>query len=109
MGLHEHVAFGIFARVLGDEPEYKLLHERVASVELADSITVDGHKVLNVVSAEEGAFCFPFPNQTLTADHFPSLKSRTTVACSLPVPSQPFNPSSRTQTRPIYPGPARPP
>jgi glutamate/tyrosine decarboxylase-like PLP-dependent enzyme len=43
-------AFGIFARVLPQEDEYKTLHKRVEGLELADSITVDGHKLLNVVS-----------------------------------------------------------
>lgn len=46
--IHVDGAFGIFARVLEANDEYKLLHERVAGLELADSITVDGHKVLNV-------------------------------------------------------------
>ena len=42
-------AFGIFAHVLADEPQNKLLHSRLSGIGLADSITVDGHKVLNVV------------------------------------------------------------
>lgn len=43
------VAFGIFARALPDQDEYELLRTRAEGVELADSITVDGHKLLNVV------------------------------------------------------------
>ncbi|KAI9167603.1 LOW QUALITY PROTEIN: L-2,4-diaminobutyrate decarboxylase [Paramyrothecium foliicola] len=46
--IHVDGAFGIFARVLDDRDEYKLLHKRVEGVLLADSITVDGHKLLNV-------------------------------------------------------------
>ncbi|WZH43652.1 hypothetical protein QYS62_004662 [Fusarium acuminatum] len=46
--IHVDGAFGIFARVLPQEDEYKTLHKRVEGLELADSITVDGHKLLNV-------------------------------------------------------------
>lgn len=43
-------AFGIFSRVLEeDRDEYRLLHARAQGVDVADSITVDGHKMLNVV------------------------------------------------------------
>ncbi|KAL6363441.1 hypothetical protein LRP88_02855 [Fusarium phalaenopsidis] len=43
-----NTAFGIFARALPNEDDYKTLHKRVEGLELADSITVDGHKLLNV-------------------------------------------------------------
>lgn len=43
------IAFGIFARALERTEEFETLHKRVEGVELADSITVDGHKLLNVV------------------------------------------------------------
>jgi glutamate/tyrosine decarboxylase-like PLP-dependent enzyme len=44
-------AFGIFARALGPEPEFSKLRRRVEDMErYVDSITVDGHKLLNVVS-----------------------------------------------------------
>lgn len=46
----EDAAFGIFARVLGDGHEYAWLKKQLEGIELADSITVDGHKMLNVVS-----------------------------------------------------------
>lgn len=43
------VAFGIFARALPDTPEFRVLREQTAGLELADSIALDGHKLLNVV------------------------------------------------------------
>ncbi|KAM5352411.1 hypothetical protein ACJ41O_005134 [Fusarium nematophilum] len=46
--IHVDGAFGIFARALPDEGEYMTLHKRAEGLELADSITVDGHKLLNV-------------------------------------------------------------
>ena len=45
------LAFAIFARLLPKSPEFARLHELAAGIELADSITADGHKILNVVSA----------------------------------------------------------
>ncbi|RGP65532.1 hypothetical protein FSPOR_7160 [Fusarium sporotrichioides] len=46
--IHVDGAFGIFARVLPEQDDYKTLHKRIEGIELADSITVDGHKILNV-------------------------------------------------------------
>ncbi|KAF4501712.1 l- -diaminobutyrate decarboxylase [Fusarium agapanthi] len=46
--IHVDGAFGIFARALPEEDDYKILRDRVDGIELADSITVDGHKLLNV-------------------------------------------------------------
>ncbi|KAI1459167.1 PLP-dependent transferase [Annulohypoxylon moriforme] len=46
--IHVDGAFGIFARALPDTEEFAKLRESVAGLELADSITVDGHKLLNV-------------------------------------------------------------
>ncbi|KAH6609633.1 glutamate decarboxylase [Trichoderma cornu-damae] len=46
--IHADGAFGIFSSVLEERDEYRLLHDRVKGVDLADSITVDGHKMLNV-------------------------------------------------------------
>ncbi|KAH7025975.1 pyridoxal phosphate-dependent transferase [Microdochium trichocladiopsis] len=46
--IHVDGAFAIFARALPKTPEFALLHEFTTGIELADSITVDGHKILNV-------------------------------------------------------------
>ncbi|CAI4214433.1 unnamed protein product [Parascedosporium putredinis] len=46
--LHVDGAFGIFSRALDGRSEYRTIRERCAGVELADSITVDAHKLLNV-------------------------------------------------------------
>lgn len=43
------VAFGIFARSLPQTPEFSFLINSTSGLELADSITGDGHKMLNVV------------------------------------------------------------
>lgn len=42
-------AFGVFARSLPSTPEFQHLRDTAAGMELADSITGDGHKMLNVV------------------------------------------------------------
>jgi hypothetical protein len=49
------LAFGIFARSLPNTPEFSSLINSASGLELADSITGDGHKMLNVV----GVY-FPF-------------------------------------------------
>ncbi|KAF4507920.1 hypothetical protein G6O67_004367 [Ophiocordyceps sinensis] len=46
--VHVDGAFGIFARLLGSSDEYASLRNQAEGIELADSITVDGHKMLNV-------------------------------------------------------------
>ncbi|KAI1653313.1 PLP-dependent transferase [Daldinia decipiens] len=46
--IHVDGAFGIFARALPATSEFARLREFTAGLELADSITVDGHKLLNV-------------------------------------------------------------
>ncbi|KAI0171405.1 pyridoxal-dependent decarboxylase [Pestalotiopsis sp. NC0098] len=46
--IHVDGAFGIFARCLPATPEFARLHTYAGGLELADSITVDGHKLLNV-------------------------------------------------------------
>ncbi|KAI1481170.1 PLP-dependent transferase [Daldinia eschscholtzii] len=46
--IHVDGAFGIFARSLPATSEFARLREFTSGLELADSITVDGHKLLNV-------------------------------------------------------------
>ncbi|KAH6652760.1 pyridoxal-dependent decarboxylase [Truncatella angustata] len=46
--IHVDGAFGVFARCLPRTSEYSKLQQYAAGLELADSITVDGHKLLNV-------------------------------------------------------------
>lgn len=46
--LHADGAFGIFARVLNHDMQFATLKQGVEGLELVDSITGDGHKLLNV-------------------------------------------------------------
>jgi glutamate/tyrosine decarboxylase-like PLP-dependent enzyme len=46
--IHADGAFGIFARVLDDRPEFATIKKGNEGIELVDSITGDGHKLLNV-------------------------------------------------------------
>ncbi|KAH6637700.1 pyridoxal-dependent decarboxylase [Boeremia exigua] len=46
--IHVDGAFGILARILPSSPQYQAIKECAAGLELADSITGDGHKLLNV-------------------------------------------------------------
>jgi hypothetical protein len=87
-------AFGIFSRALEeDRDEYQLLRTRAQGIDLADSITVDGHKMLNVV-------CKLILSLFQETKSFISLTilSLMTAACSSPAPRLSFNPSLSTQT-----------
>lgn len=46
--VHADGAFGIFGRVLDDSPEFATVKKGGDGIELVDSITGDGHKLLNV-------------------------------------------------------------
>lgn len=48
--IHVDAAFGLLARVLPETKEYETVRAGVDGLELADSITGDAHKLLNVVS-----------------------------------------------------------
>lgn len=54
-------AFGIFARALEAKPEFAKIREMASGLELADSITVDGHKLLNVVRSHQTLLSTPSP------------------------------------------------
>ncbi|KAK1654239.1 pyridoxal phosphate-dependent transferase [Colletotrichum phormii] len=62
--LHVDGAFGIFARALEAKPEFAKIREMASGLELADSITVDGHKLLNVPYDCGMFFCRSLPTQT---------------------------------------------
>ncbi|KAH8893134.1 pyridoxal-dependent decarboxylase [Thozetella sp. PMI_491] len=55
--IHVDGAFGIFARALPRTEEFVSLHANTAGLELADSITADGHKLLNVPYDNGVFFC----------------------------------------------------
>ncbi|MCJ1465227.1 hypothetical protein MMC07_003843 [Pseudocyphellaria aurata] len=46
--MHVDAAFGLFARLLDSSPEFQHVWRGTEGLELADSITGDGHKLLNV-------------------------------------------------------------
>ncbi|RYP77451.1 hypothetical protein DL769_003405 [Monosporascus sp. CRB-8-3] len=46
--IHVDGAFGFFARILPETSEFARLRSMTTGLELADSITLDGHKLLNV-------------------------------------------------------------
>ncbi|KID98781.1 Pyridoxal phosphate-dependent decarboxylase, partial [Metarhizium majus ARSEF 297] len=55
--IHVDGAMGVFARALGDEPQHQLLKQRTDGIQLADSITLDGHKLLNVTNQDKPYDC----------------------------------------------------
>lgn len=73
--LHVDAAFGLQARILDETAsEFGNVIDGVRGLELADSITGDAHKLLNVVGLFRKLFCF------IVADHF----SHTIVVFSSP-------------------------
>ncbi|RYP43379.1 hypothetical protein DL770_011684 [Monosporascus sp. CRB-9-2] len=59
------LAFGLFARILPETSEFARLRSMATGLELADSITLDGHKLLNV-PYDNGVF-FTRKASTLTS------------------------------------------
>ncbi|KAK0638778.1 pyridoxal-dependent decarboxylase [Cercophora newfieldiana] len=104
--IHVDGAFGIFARVLPKTDEYLNLHAHVAGLELADSITVDAHKILNV-PYDAGIFLcrdasipsrvFQNPNAVYLAT--PSGPSGTTIQSALNIG---LENSRRFRALPVY-------
>ncbi|RYP18116.1 hypothetical protein DL765_004128 [Monosporascus sp. GIB2] len=63
--IHVDAAFGFFARILPETSEFARLRNMTTGLELADSITLDGHKLLNV-PYDSGVF-FTRKASTLTS------------------------------------------
>ena len=82
-------AFGLFARALPPGEEFAVLREACEGIELADSITGDAHKCLNVV-CKNAPFPTPFhPKFSLNRPPFLQQPLNTT---STPPNKQPTNP-----------------
>lgn len=64
--LHVDAAFGLLARTLPEKEEYTALVNGVKGLELADSITGDAHKLLNVVGIYGNHSSLPNPSTSLT-------------------------------------------
>lgn len=60
--LHVDAAFGLVARLLPNVEEYAALTDGVRGLELADSITGDAHKMLNVVGRMSKLSFISFPH-----------------------------------------------
>ncbi|KAK8920796.1 L-2,4-diaminobutyrate decarboxylase [Metarhizium anisopliae] len=65
--IHVDGAMGVFARALGDEPQHQLLKQRTDGIQLADSITLDGHKLLNVDKPYDCGIFFTRSASTLSS------------------------------------------
>lgn len=77
--LHVDAAFGLQARILpAEEPTYRAIVDGVKGLELADSITGDAHKLLNVVRLKLSmSFSFQLTRpQALRLRHIPLTPSR---------------------------------
>lgn len=89
--LHIDAAFGLLARVLPPGQGYDKLIAGVAGLELADSITGDAHKMLNVVSK-------PRSHKHRTPLSTNNHTSPTTAVSSSPATSRPPQTFSKTPT-----------
>ncbi|EJP64063.1 pyridoxal-dependent decarboxylase [Beauveria bassiana ARSEF 2860] len=105
--IHVDGAFGVFARALEQTDQYKVLHQRLDGIELADSITIDGHKLLNVPYDCGMFFC---KSSTIMQSVFTNpgasyLSSSATITTSDDIPS-PLNigleNSRRFRALPVY-------
>ncbi|KAI2620332.1 PLP-dependent transferase [Hypomontagnella submonticulosa] len=100
--IHVDGAFGIFARALPATSEFAKLREYVAGLEFADSITIDGHKLLNV-PYDTGIF-FTRQSSTLhAAFQNPNAVYLATSASSIPSPLNiGLENSRRFRALPVY-------
>lgn len=114
--IHVDAAFGLLCRVLPLTSEFAQLRRGVEGLELADSITGDAHKLLNVVRPVQSSpsHSIPVPpplqqNQQVPKTNLPPPpeKSPTTQASSSPATCKQPSAPSKTQARPI--SPRRPP
>ncbi|KAK0719650.1 pyridoxal-dependent decarboxylase [Lasiosphaeris hirsuta] len=104
--IHVDGAFGIFARALPKADEFLHLHGNVAGLELADSITADGHKLLNVPYDTGIFFCrnASIPNQVFMNPNAaylsaPAVAGNTTIQSPLNIG---IENSRRFRALPVY-------
>ncbi|KAK4540858.1 hypothetical protein LTR36_008800 [Oleoguttula mirabilis] len=108
--LHVDAAFGLLARVLPETEEYHAIKEGVSGLELADSITGDAHKLLNV-PYDCGIFLSQHLNIGIEVFHNPNAaylntaSTETTASIDRTIPS-PLNigleNSRRFRALPVY-------
>ncbi|KAM3437740.1 hypothetical protein NHJ13734_004503 [Beauveria thailandica] len=102
--IHVDGAFGVFARALEQTDQYKVLHQRLDGIELADSITIDGHKLLNVPYDCGMFFCkSPTIVQAVFTNPDASYLSSSGTASSIPSPlNMGIENSRRFRALPVY-------
>ncbi|KAM3431048.1 hypothetical protein MY4824_007342 [Beauveria thailandica] len=102
--IHVDGAFGVFARALEQTDQYKVLHQRLDGIELADSITIDGHKLLNVPYDCGMFFCkSPTMMQAVFTNPDASYLSPSGTASSIPSPlNMGIENSRRFRALPVY-------
>jgi len=100
--LHVDGAFGLFARCLPDDPEFSTLTNSAAGLELADSITGDGHKMLNV-PYDCGFFLTRSASTLSTVFQNPNAAYLSVAASSIPSPlNLGLENSRRFRALPVY-------
>lgn len=103
--MHADGAFGIFGRILDDTPEFTTIRNGSDGIELVDSITGDGHKLLNV-PYDCGFFFTRHPN--MASQVFQNANAAYLTAGNLDGPSVPsplnigIENSRRFRALPVY-------
>ncbi|PMB66386.1 L-2,4-diaminobutyrate decarboxylase [Beauveria bassiana] len=110
--IHVDGAFGVFARALEQTDQHKVLHQRLDGIELADSITIDGHKLLNVPYDCGMFFCksstimqsvFTNPNASYLSSSSGTTTTTTTTSDDIPSPlNMGLENSRRFRALPVY-------